>query len=83
MGGHLDFVYCPFAWWWELVSERNSIPQEELNTFVSLLILTKDFTGDGVDAETGRQKKNSKVRRQQRKKKVRNDENQFCLADYY
>lgn len=36
VGGHLDFVYCPFAqhlgsgWWWELMSGRNSIPQESL-----------------------------------------------------
>lgn len=56
--------------------------REELDTssvFSSLFVLTKDFTGDGVDTEMGRQKKNSKVRRQQRKKRVRGDEN-LCLS---
>lgn len=56
--------------------------REELDTsrvFSSLFLLTKDFTGDGVDTEAGRRKKNSKVRRQQRKKKVRGDEN-LCLS---
>ena len=33
--------------------------------------MTKEFTGNDVDAEVGRQKKNSKVQRQQRKKKVK------------
>lgn len=56
--------------------------REEFNTVrvsSSLCFLTKDFTGDGVDTEAGRQKKNSKVRRQQRRKRVRRDEN-LCLS---
>lgn len=78
VGGHLDFVFCPFA---NSVVVRTDV-REELDTsrvFSSLFLLTKDFTGDGVDTEAGRRKKNSKVRRQQRKKKVRGDEN-LCLS---
>ncbi len=55
--------------------------REELNTLrvSSLLALTKDFTGDGVDTEAGRQKKNLKVQKKQKKKRVRSDEN-LCLS---
>lgn len=55
--------------------------REELNTsrVSSLLALTKDFTGDGVDTEAGRRKKNSKVQKKQRKERVRSDEN-LCLS---
>ncbi|XP_036056239.1 coiled-coil and C2 domain-containing protein 2A [Onychomys torridus] len=39
-------------------------PKEE-----KVKIISEEFTGEDVDAEVGRQKKNSKVQRQQRKKK--------------
>lgn len=42
-------------------------------------IISEDFTGDGVDTEAGRRKKNSKVQKKQRKKRVRSDEN-LCLS---